>query len=189
MKKVKTFLLCSIGIAFLATTAQLIQAGNSDKPPMPYYDEGACPFECCTYKEWTAKAKTILRKYHKDSAPVVGVIQSGEKVQGLTGVVITTKPGKVKILKALTLDEDKKISLKPGDIIYSLHYVGEGYDMFWFKGQTFVAQTSIETDKKTEYWETLTLPEWEWWAKIRMANGKIGWTRQLDNFDHIDACE
>jgi len=187
--KIKKLIPYIVLVAFFAIADRSVEASNFEKPPIPYYDEGACPFECCTYKEWTAKSKTILRKNHNDSAPVIGIIQPGESVQGLTGVVITTKPGKIRITKAITMDEEKKISLKPGDIIYYLHYVGEGYDMFWFKGKTFVDQTSIETDKKTEYWETITLPKWVWWAKIKKSNGKIGWTRQLNNFDHIDACE
>jgi hypothetical protein len=178
-----------MAFAILVITALAADAGQTDKPPIPYYDYGACPFECCTYKEWTATAKTILRKDHNDSSPVIGIIKAGEMVQGLTGVVITTKPGKVKIIKEITLDEEKKISLKPGDIIYYLHYVGEGFDMFWFRGKTFVDQTSIKTERKTEYWETISLPEWVWWAKIKMSNGKVGWTRELKNFDHIDACE
>jgi len=123
-----------------------------------------------------------IRKDHNDGASVIGVIQAGEKVQGLTGVVITAKPGIIKILKAIAMDEKKKISLEPGDIVYYLHYVGEGCDMFWFKGQTFVDRTSIEKDKKTEYWKTISSSEWVWWAKIRMTSGKIGWTRQFREF-------
>jgi len=91
---------------------------ETDKPPIPYYDWGACPSEGCAFKEWTAKKDTILRADHKESSPVVAKIKAGEKVEGLNGVVITTKPGVVKIIKKITLDKEKKILLNPGDIIY-----------------------------------------------------------------------
>src|SRR5437773_1794841 len=39
---------CTVGFA-----AGLVLAG--DEPELPYYDWGACPFECCTYREWIAK--------------------------------------------------------------------------------------------------------------------------------------
>ena len=27
-------------------------ASPVDGPVLPYYDRGACPFECCTYRQW-----------------------------------------------------------------------------------------------------------------------------------------
>ena len=173
---------------FLLFLSLLLIAAKNDSPPTPYYDYGACPFECCTYRSWTAKADTVIRKDHSDSSPVVGSIKVGETVEGLTGVVITTKPGKVKILKAITLGSEKKISLKAGDIIYNLHYVGEGYDLFWYHGQTYEDQTSFKKDGKTYSWQVLSMPKWVWWAKIKLSDGTIGWTHELKNFSNIDAC-
>ena len=34
----------------------LTQTPHSGAPPMPYIDQGACPFECCTYRDWVAEA-------------------------------------------------------------------------------------------------------------------------------------
>src|SRR5713226_2659673 len=132
------------GFAFLVCCGTGI--AESEKPPIPYYDHGACPFECCTYREWTATTEAVLRKEFNESSPVVSTVKPGEKVRGLTGVVITTKAGPVKILKTQTLHRDNgkdEVSLKPGDVIYNIHYVGEGYDKFWFKGQLLVDQTDI----------------------------------------------
>lgn len=177
----------SVLLLLLLLSFCLIAAKN-DSPPIPYYDHGACPFECCTYRTWTAKTDTAIHKEYKDSSPVVGSVKSGQKVQGLTGVVITTEPGKVRILKEITFGVEKKVTIKPGDMIYYLHYVGEGNDMIWFHGQTYVHQSSFETDTNTEYWKVLNMPKWVWWAKIKLPDGTIGWTRDLKNFSNIDAC-
>jgi hypothetical protein len=183
-------LVAIFGCAFFAGCAA--QAAENETPPIPYYDHGACPFECCTYREWTATTETMLRKDFNDSSPVVGTVKSQEQVRGLTGVVITTKAGTVKILKVLSLHrEDGKgqVALKPGDIVYNLHYVGAGYDKLWFKGQLLVDQTDIRKAGKTEWWEVIDLPTWVWWAKVQKPSGEIGWTRELKNFQHIDKCE
>jgi hypothetical protein len=186
----RTSLALFAGITWLLSFGA--HAGGTDKPPIPYLDHGACPFECCTYREWTAAKETVLRKDFNDSAPVVTTIKQGEKVQGLTGVVITTKPGPVKILKTQKLrreKDEKEVTLQPGDVIYNLHYVGAGFDKFWFRGELLVDQTNIRKIEKNEWWEITDLPTWVWWAKVKRSNGDVGWTKELKNFRHIDACE
>jgi hypothetical protein len=49
-------------------------------------------------------------------------------------VVITTKPGRVKVLKPIKL-EDK--TLQPGDIVYTYTYLGEGVVKAWFQGKMY----------------------------------------------------
>ena len=176
----------------LAVFALSFPAVASDTPPLPFYDYDACPFECCTYRTWTAVANTALLKDHIDSSSKVTIVNAGEEVQGITGVVITTKAGRVKIVKEIALTKEnsqEEIKLKPGDIIYNLRYVGEGYDKFWLNGIFLVDQTSITKVGKSEFWEVIDLPEWVWWAKIKRQNGDVGWTRELNHFAHIDACE
>jgi hypothetical protein len=168
--------------------------GSADPeiPTLPYYDYGACPFECCTYGTWTAKSETILLKEHDDSSPAVTAVKEGEEVHGLSGVVITTEAGEVKILKKITFSVEnslEEILLLPGDVIYPLRYVGEGYDKFHFAGIFLVGRTNIKSVGKSENWQVIRLPKWLWWAKISRQNGESGWTRELDHFAHVDACE
>lgn len=74
-----------------------------DKPPLPHYDWGACPFECCTYREWKANQTVVAYSDYKAGASVAFTIQKGEWVTAETGVVITTKAGITKVLKPLKL--------------------------------------------------------------------------------------
>ena len=41
-----------VSLIFLAGLSRA--AENTEQPKLPYYDWGACPFECCTYQDWTA---------------------------------------------------------------------------------------------------------------------------------------
>lgn len=171
-----------------------LQAGSMalEKPTLPYYDVGACPFDCCSYGTWSAKSETALRADHDDSSPVVSSVKPGEDVQGLAGVAITKKAGEVRIIRDTTFAVEnslEEITLRPGDMVYALHYVGEGLDKFFFEGLFLIGRTNIKRAGKSESWEVINLPEWTWWAKIRRQNGDTGWSRELDHFDHVDACE
>jgi hypothetical protein len=162
---------------------------------LPYLDWVACPFECCTYREWGVTKPTVVWKERRRGAPVAFRLKEGDRVVGVTGVVVTLKAGRMRILKKLKLDDEKPVSLKPGDVIYTLHYLGEGYDLFWFNGNRHSDQISadaIDTGSPASgsaLWVE-ALPETDWWVKVKNAAGQVGWTVVEDNFDaaDMDAC-
>src|SRR2546423_13519712 len=125
MRLTSAAILISLFIIGPATSAQDI------KPPLPYLDRGACPFECCTYRRWTVEADTFIYKERSIKSDIAFQVKKGQHVTGVTGIVVTLKPGKVVVKKAQTLDQDRKVRLKPGDIFYLLHYEGEGYSKIW----------------------------------------------------------
>jgi len=40
-------------------------------PPIPFDEEGACPFQCCTYREWSVDWATDLHADRRDDSSVV----------------------------------------------------------------------------------------------------------------------
>lgn len=45
---------------------------SSSGPPalrLPFEDHGACPFECCTYREWTVEEPTVLYRERDVRSP------------------------------------------------------------------------------------------------------------------------
>jgi hypothetical protein len=153
---------------------------------------GACPFECCSYHEWTTNAPVRLYA-DVGSKSVIVTVDKGEKVMGVTGVVITTKAGRIKILQPITLDENNPVEAAPGDLLYTLHYLGEGYDRFWFKNEVHDAQLGanqiVLKPKPPEQWRVLAQPKTEWWVNVRTTSGQVGWSKETEKFDHMDACE
>jgi hypothetical protein len=95
------------------------QPANEQAPPSPYIDKGACPFECCTYREWTAK-EAIALVDQPNGKRAVAQLHKGEKVQGVTGEVHSV-PSRVVATK-----DNPNAKVKAGDVIYVLHYLGEG---------------------------------------------------------------
>ena len=164
-------------------------------PPIPYEDVGACPFEGCTYREWVANAPVEIRTERTLSSPVAFALTRGERVTAVTGVVITTRPGRVEFDMAQDIEASGgRIHVEPGQPLYLLTSQGEGFMKAWLNGRMY---ESVDTatfsnggcaggprpcvGRLVERWQ------FEWWVQIRNAAGKIGWTREPDKFDNKDA--
>jgi hypothetical protein len=113
--------------------------------------------------------------------------------------VVTQKAGRALVVGSLESkgeNNESGISLRPGDVVYILHYQGEGYWLCWFGGrlsslwlpetpESFPRGGQAQSDPiHVDSW-----PEDRWWVKIKTADGKEGWTDQSSHFAHIDRCE
>lgn len=155
-------------------------SGQSSRPPIPFVDKGACPFECCTYRDWTVDKPTAIRSAMRDGSSIAFRLKKGERVKGMTGVVITSQPGEVRVLKRTKIG---KFTAQLGDTLYLLTYVGEGFHRVWYKGKI----TEEETYDKT-FFRQIRAPKAVWWVKVKNARGQIGWSREPDNFGNKDQC-
>jgi hypothetical protein len=165
---------------FVLASAATSLAQKSTGPATPYYDRGACPFECCTYREWGVVKPTVLRRAMDDTSPIVARLRAGEKVRGMTGVVITTEPGIVRALKRTTVGN---IRVNPGDRVYVLTNQGEGFAKVWFKGRIVQGEPYDES-----IFRPIRQAKSVWWVKIKDRRGRIGWSRLPENFNNIDQC-
>lgn len=146
-------------------------------PSIPYEHPGLCPFEGCTYREWTANKDMITRKENSERSPIAFSVKKGEKVEAITGTVLTLRAGCAEALNTLNVGD---VRLTPGSIIHPLTYAGEGTWSSWVQGT--LAGTNIEED-----FEMIEYPVAVWWVKIRNARGQIGWSNQPENFDNKSA--
>jgi hypothetical protein len=156
---------------------------------IPFRDVGACPFECCMYREWTVNKDTKLLKQMSDNSAVAFKVTKGEKVNGLTGVVITTKPGIGKAIRDTYLEgylknveKEKKMRIRKGQTFSLLTYEGEDVYLISYKGVLFTV--SMYNDNLLK----VNSPKSIWWVKIKNKKGQVGWTKLPENFDDMDAC-
>lgn len=162
---------------------------HAPTPPLPFYDWGACPFECCTYRQWTVTVRTRVLAKPKQEAKAVFDLVPGDTVKALTGVVITSRAVLATVNRRSTLDE---LPIQPGDSVYVLHAEGEGYWRVWFRGHVASALVNLSTEPDQDPEAEISMPgvpRCVWWAKVANGSGKIGWARVSDNFAHTDACE
>lgn len=167
------------------------ESAGIDNPPIPYEDHGACPFEGCVYREWVVSKDTSIYKDKERNSPIVFAVKRGERVTAVTGVVVTTKPGKVEVLKDTFLESVGKVH--KGDIIYLLTYKGEGFWKVWYKGKLFEASFPIVTQPGAEWrreeskdFRLIQENQSIWWVELKNNNGQIGWSNQPENFDNKD---
>lgn len=147
-------------------------------PGLPFYDWKACPFEGCTYSQWTANVPVTVFDTWKENRRQIAQLLKGDSVLSLAGVVITFRPGTIR------LDRDvAETGLKRGDMISTYAYRGEGFSAVWFKGRYYpdfdisftrwpdgtgcggahCAATYVDVGNK------------EWWVEVKLASGVTGW--------------
>jgi hypothetical protein len=154
-------------------------AKATPEPRLPFYDWGACPYESCLYgHSWTVHRPVTLYDTWKEGRRAVAELAAGDKVTGVSGVVITFKPGSVRMDRELP-----EQNLRRGDTVLTYAYRGEGFSAVWFKGRYYsdfdisfakwpdgsgcgnehCAATYVDLGKKA------------WWAEVKLASGRTGW--------------
>jgi len=168
------------------------------RPANPYRSIGACPFECCTYREWTTKSAVRLQDAI-DSGTIIADIPARTRVQASTGEV-RVEPRPYAVLANHGV-------LKAGEVIFFLDNLGEGHVNYWYEGKLnpdlglddglFSYTTKGCNANAASRWGD---PCWlhelqpdktflnEWWVSIRTSNGKVGWVLNTGQFENADAC-
>jgi len=185
----------------------------SPGPAMPYEDAGACPFEGCVYRDWQSNDTVAVRTTRSAHAPTVFTVRKGDTITAVTGVVVTTSPGRVRFREPtdLTWWEFEAVNLggvtvrrarrsgvlhvEPGETLYLLTYRGEGHTKAWFKGNLYEELDGAlaffngicDTDPTRCVGAIVEQPQRVWWVQIRNAKGQTGWTNEPDKFDGKDA--
>jgi hypothetical protein len=159
-------------------------------PALPFYDWNVCPGEGCAYGRWTARKPVLVYDTLKAKRRVLARLRAGEKVIGVTGVVITFRPGVIRMSRELPNEQ-----LKGGDTILTYAYRGEGESAVWFNGRYYpdfdigftklpdgdwcqgesCAATFVDMGKKV------------WWAEVKLKSGLIGWV-DMDRADFAGVC-
>ena len=132
---------------FLVTAAVIgfTVSAAAQGPSLPYRDPGACPFECCTYRDWTANKDTTVYREMRDGSTRAFTVRKGEVVRGVTGVVITNRAGTATASSNMSIGQGNKTRVRKGDTLYLLTYQGEGFFKVWFKGRVI---PDVEIDER-----------------------------------------
>jgi len=183
------------GLVAASAPAFTQQEPSPQGPPVPFEDAGACPFEGCVYREWTAKAAVRVRTERRVDAPVTYELRPGEKVTAVTGIVVTLKAGRVQFREARNLQGSPgPIHIEPGQTLYMLTYQGEGFTKAWFNGKLY---TDVDT---ADFYngvcdiqpsrcagKIIERSQTEWWVQVRNRFGIVGWTHEPEKFDGKNA--
>lgn len=147
-------------------------------PALPYIDRGACPYEHCAYREWTVRRTVTVYDTWQPGRKAIAQLPAGDKATGITGMVITYKPGVIRMERDLP-----ERNLRLGDSILTYSNAGEGYSAVWFKGRYYpefdVTFAKLPNGQgcgnghcAASY---VDLGKQSWWAQVRLASGRTGW--------------
>ena len=171
------------GLLFFGMAAKMGPA-----PALPFEDWGACPFEGCAYREWSALKPVVVYDSWKAGRRVSGHLQKGEKVVGVRGVVITFRPGVVIAQRDMPAE-----GLKRGDRVLTYTYVGEGYALAWYHGRLDAIDVATAETPASGCVATgcpkaeIDAGKKEWWAEVRLKSGRTGWVLMEGMlFDGVD---
>jgi hypothetical protein len=185
-------ILISILGTFVAVS--VAASGSPQAPPKVFVDPGACPFECCTYRQWTVTSDTALYDRPEGTKPVSNV-RKGETVVAIDGEVrVIPTPMRVVFEHG---------DFRVGDRVYLLTDLGEGLMKVWFNGKISAQEVPFIQSWRPErhdVWPTCAQPSaecwgriekreaFDWWILIRTGRGERGWTKEYDHFGGMDAC-
>jgi len=189
MKNLRVIFFSALLMGGFATS---LAAAATSALPKTFVDKGACPFECCTYREWSVGKDTTL--YDKpNGTQVVGRVKKGEKVTGLTGIIYIA-PTPMQVVYP-------HLPYKKGETVYLLTPIGEGFRKVWFNGKVREEEVVFlynygadKTCKKPdkECWGRVQGEDNEgkmtWWVQVKLPNGKSGWSKESANFGNMDSC-
>lgn len=160
-----------------------------EAPSLPVVDLNACPFEGCTFGKWTVIKKSVLYTSWKADRVAAGNLSKGEPVVAITGVHVTWKPDRIRVVQ-----EIPDLGLKPGNVILRYMYQGEGFANIWANGKYMdSADCSFITEKSgdgcSRNCKAVVEEDGvkEWWAQVQSSSGKTGWTLVNDNFSGMDS--
>jgi hypothetical protein len=188
---VLAFGICALAVPRLPQSPLVGRAA----PPVPYVDDGACPFEGCVYREWVANDIVVIRKDRREGAPIAFKLKKGERARALTGVVVTLKAGRVQFRQPVNLDSASgTLHIEPGQTLFLLTYRGEGFTKAWFQGKVYESvdgaraffDSRCDIDPSRCTGKIVERSKSVWWVQIRNARGQIGWTDEPDKFDGKD---
>jgi hypothetical protein len=170
------------------------RAASADLAPNePYFDWGACPFEGCVYRKWTAMREVVTRAGRSRESEPTAIIGKGQSVVAVSGVVITTRVGKLRATSDLELGSGRsRVTVRKGDVIYVLSYLGESAYTFWYRGQRYADHQYLEPTGEAGRpvvngpVELIQPPVWDWWSWVERDDGAGGWVHGSDGFDGSD---
>jgi hypothetical protein len=177
-----------------ASRARLTALTAGQRPPDPYVAADVCPFECCTFGSWSVLEDTPLVA-SPGSQETVASARKGTRVEGLTGDV-HMKPLPVSVVHTEPAYHPDT-TVAEGEIVFLLDPIGEGMRHVWHGGVVRTMETSDDVKQRCPFpdedcWGEHLLPasqrtEPTWWVKVRLPDGREGWTRE-PNFGDIDGC-
>jgi hypothetical protein len=149
---------------------------------------GACPFECCTYREWVAEGPIAVVGGERDRGRPRFTIAAGERFRADSGNVWIT--GLLLVAVQQPVADAPYWSFVAGDTLVVLDHLGEGHFNVWHAGRVQDVEGFWEPWRDGPGAGTLGAQRSEWWVHVTLPDGRAGWFEAAPEvrFAGADAC-
>jgi uncharacterized protein YgiM (DUF1202 family) len=154
-------------------------------PRLPYV-QSACPVDDCAYGKWELNKSTTLYAEPSFKADALEGLKAQQVVQALKGEIHTAKFGEIVVKYGVELsDDNQKLSLQEGDILFDLEPVGLDMHVVWYNGNLHYLNNGWSPDMNSDEekrWGTETVKrKTDWWVKIELPEKNLsGWIANPD---------
>lgn len=149
---------------------------------------GACPFECCVYREWVAEGPIAVVGSQRERGRPRFTIAPGERFRADSGNVWIT--GLMLVAVQQPVADSPYWSFIAGDTLVVLDHLGEGHFNVWHAGRVLDVEGFWEAWQGRGGARTLGAPGSEWWVHVTLLDGRTGWFEAAPDvrFSGADAC-
>ena len=153
---------------------------------------GACPFECCVYRDWTPTGDVPLRARPSHSEPTRTVIAPDQTFTADSGFVQVIGVLLAAVTDSVTAEPPGDALFLPGDTLVVLDYVGEGFWNVW-DGERLRQISGFWGAEVSPARGNLIGGEGyarEWWVHATTRAGEQGWFNadSVARLRGVDAC-
>jgi len=148
--------------------------------------QGACPFECCTYRQWTAEGPIPVVARERATGAAAFTMPAGQQFQADSGNVWVTGLQLVAVVDSVA--DRPYWAFGPGDTLVVLDHLGEGHFNVWHDGEVRDVAGFWMFGPETA--RVLGRPRSEWWVHVTLPDGRTGWFEAADSLRIVgaDAC-
>lgn len=154
--------------------------------PEMWDEDGACPFECCTYGgDWALRKPFALRGAADPYAATLRELPRGVRLAALTGRT-RTRPGRFQFTRSSP-------PFREGERVDVYDYLGEGIYRVWNGGAMTQADLGLSpygASREGALGRMEVDPRQTWWVNVRLPDGAEGWIEVHDpaGVSGADAC-
>jgi hypothetical protein len=175
------------------TMVMQVRGSLPRRPVAPLRIDGACPFECCAYGDWTTTGESTLYE-EPDPASARWTVPAGTRLEAVSGFVVLTEIGVAVARDTIRMfaEYGAERLAAAGDTLFLLDNVGEGFRRVWHQGSVLQtdAVSGFVSEGSVPAAEILSQPLQEWWAQARALDGRAGWLwmDHTPRMEGADAC-
>src|SRR5262252_1899768 len=121
-----------VGILLCLSMSLAAAQTSMPQPVLPFVERNICPGEYCLYGTWTARKTVLVYDTWQSGRRRIAQIASKQDVVARTGLVVTERPGIIRMDRDLA-----EQGLEKGDTLFTYTYRGEGFSAVWFHGKFY----------------------------------------------------